>query len=157
MGDGGAHFYNAYRCADGRFIAIGAIEPGYYATLLERAGITDPDFANQHDTSRWPELKRKLADIFATRPRADWLALLDGVDVCVTPVLDLDELADHPHVQARGGFVEVAGVEQPAPTPRFSRTPGQVQGPPPRAGADAAAILEDWGLPPDAIAAAGVA
>ncbi|MBW8815316.1 MAG: CoA transferase [Caulobacterales bacterium] len=146
MGDGGAHFYNAYRCADGHYIAVGAIEPDYYAAFLEPAGIKDPEFAHQQDPARWPGLKRKLADIIATRSRADWLAAFEGADTCVTPVLELDEIPGHPQVLARGGFVEVAGVRQPAPTPRFSETPGQVQGPPPTPGRHAAETLADWGL-----------
>jgi alpha-methylacyl-CoA racemase len=153
MGDGGAPFYNAYRCADGHYIAVGAIEPDYYAAFLARAGITDPAFEAQHDVAAWPELKRRLAEIIAARPRDAWLELVRGEDICVTPVLDMDEAPAHSQARARRSFVELQGVVQPAPMPRFSGTPGAVQGRPPAPGAHAAAVLADWGLPSDALSA----
>jgi alpha-methylacyl-CoA racemase len=129
--DGGSHFYNAYRCADGEWISLAAIEPQFYARLLERLGLKDdPDFADQHDQARWPRLKGKLAAIFAGRSRAEWAALLEDADLCFAPVLSMTEAPRHPHNRAREAFVELAGVLQPAPVPRFSRTPGQVQTPP---------------------------
>lgn len=124
--DGGAHFYDTYACADGRFIAVGAIEPPFYAELLQRCGIHDPLFDGQMDTARWPLLKLRLADIFRTRTREEWCALLEGTDACFAPVLDWDEAAAHPHNAARGTYLNVQGVRQPAPAPRFSRTPSAV-------------------------------
>ncbi len=123
MLDGGAHFYDSYACADGRHIAIGAIEPQFYAELRERCGIHDPIFDAQMDPTRWPLLKLKLADIFRTRTRDAWCALLEGSDACFAPVLDWDEAPQHAHNRARETFVTLDGVVQPAPAPRFSRTP----------------------------------
>lgn len=145
MLDGGAHFYNTYACADGKYIAIGAIEPQFYGLLLERCGIDEPVFSTQMDAGKWPELKRRLADLFRTRPRQEWCALLEGTDACFAPVLDWDDAPQHPHNQARGTFVTIDGVVQPAPAPRFSRTPPAT----PTSGklaADARTVLLDWGL-----------
>lgn len=143
--DGGAPFYDTYRCADGRFVAIGAIEPQFYATLRTRCGLTDPDFDAQMDAAGWPGLKAKLATLFATRSRDAWCELLEGSDACFAPVLDWNEAPHHPHNVARQTFVEVDGVVQPAPAPRFSRT----SPPTPRAAADrpeAAAVLASWSV-----------
>jgi alpha-methylacyl-CoA racemase len=148
--DGGAPFYATYACADGRFIAVGAIEPQFYARLLALAGADDSAFARQWRQDDWPALKDKFAALFATRTRDDWCALLEGTDACFAPVLDMDEAPRHPHNAARATFVDVDGVTQPAPAPRFSRTPGQAG---PVAAPDGAAILADWGWAPDAIAA----
>ncbi|KAB2964763.1 CaiB/BaiF CoA-transferase family protein, partial [Zoogloea sp.] len=120
--DGGAHFYDTYRCADGKYISIGPIEPQFYALFLEKAGITDPDFRLQWERARWPELKTRLAMHLETRSRAEWCALLEGSDACVAPVLSMDEAPEHPHNRARGTFIELDGVIQPAPAPRFSRS-----------------------------------
>src|SRR5712671_5284260 len=130
MLDGGAHFYDTYQCADGKWISIGSIEPQFYALLLEKTGISDPDFANQMDRNAWPQLREKLAEAIAGKTQAEWSEIMDGSDVCFAPVLDLDEAPRHPHNVARETFVEVAGVVQPAPAPRFSATPGAIQGPP---------------------------
>jgi alpha-methylacyl-CoA racemase len=146
--DGGAHFYDTYRCADGKWISIAAIEPQFYALLLQKAGVTDPAFAAQQDQAAWPELREKLGAVFATKTRAEWCALLEATDVCFGPVLDLEEAPRHPHNVARQTFVEVAGVTQPAPAPRFSLTPGAIQGPPPAIGAHDREALDDWGLAP---------
>jgi alpha-methylacyl-CoA racemase len=150
--DGGAPFYDSYACRDGKFIAVGAIEPQFYAQLLVLAGADDPGFEKQWRESRWPELKEKFAALFASKTRDEWCRLLEGSDACFAPVLDMDEAPRHPHNLARGTFVEVDGVTQPAPAPRFSRTPaptpGAVEAP-----VDAAAILADWGLAPAAIEA----
>ncbi|KQV45637.1 CaiB/BaiF CoA-transferase family protein [Massilia sp. Root335] len=148
--DGGAPFYATYACADGRFIAVGAIEPQFYARLLALAGADDPAFARQWRQDDWPALKDRFAALFATRTRDDWCALLEGTDACFAPVLDMDEAPRHPHNAARQTFVDVDGVTQPAPAPRFSRTAGQAG---PVAAPDGAAILADWGWAPDAIAA----
>jgi len=149
--DGGAPFYATYACADGKFIAVGAIEPQFYARLLALTGASDPAFARQWDREDWPVLKEKFAALFATRTRDAWSALLEGTDVCFAPVLDMDEAPRHPHNAARKTFVDVDGVLQPAPAPRFSRTPGQA-GTVAAPGQDAAAILADWGWTDDAIA-----
>jgi alpha-methylacyl-CoA racemase len=149
--DGGAPFYATYACADGKFIAVGAIEPQFYAQLLALTGASDPAFARQWDGDDWPALKARFAALFATRTRDAWCALLEGTDACFAPVLDMDEAPRHPHNAARATFVDVDGVTQPAPAPRFSRTPGRpgtVSAP----GQDGAAILADWGWTDDAIA-----
>ena len=146
MLDGGAHFYDTYRCADGGWISIGSIEPQFYALLLEKTGIEDPAFAHQHNRTHWPELHDKLAAVIATKTRDEWTAIMGGTDVCFAPVLDLDEAPAHPHNAARQTFVDVAGVTQPAPAPRFSVTPGAIQGPPPPIGAHDREALADWGF-----------
>lgn len=148
--DGGAHFYDTYRCADGKYISIGPIEPQFYTLFLQKTGITDPDFKQQWERARWPELKTRLAAHLETRTRDEWCALLEGSDACVAPVLDMDEAPEHPHNQARGTFIEVGGVIQPAPAPRFSRSiPAQPR--PPVVGATGADVLSDWGFAPDEI------
>ncbi len=144
--DGGAHFYDCYECADGGWIAIGSIEPQFYALLMERAGIDDPDFTAQMDRAAWPKLKAKLTDLFKTRPRKEWCTMLEGTDVCFAPVLSLEEAPYHHHNVARKTFLEVEGVVQPNTAPRFSRTKGAIQGPPPRIGAHTEEALSDWGL-----------
>ncbi|HSW08649.1 CaiB/BaiF CoA transferase family protein [Aquabacterium sp.] len=130
MLDGGAHFYDTYACADGKYIAIGAIEPQFYAELRERCGIHDAIFDAQMDAARWPMLKLRLADVFRTRTRDEWCALLEGSDACFAPVLDWDEAPQHAHNRARDTFVSLDGVVQPAPAPRFSRTPSARPVPP---------------------------
>jgi alpha-methylacyl-CoA racemase len=151
--DGGAHFYDTYQCADGKWISIGSIEPQFYLLLLEKTGITDPQFQHQMSREEWPQLREKLAAVIATKTRDDWCALMDGTDVCFAPVLTMDEAPGHAHNAARQTFVEVAGVTQPAPAPRFSATPGAIQGPPPKIGADNDAALGDWGFSDEAIVA----
>ena len=145
--DGGAPFYDVYECADGQWVALGSIEPQFYALLREKAGLSDPAFDAQMDRSRWPELKAKVAEAIARKTRSEWCALMEGSDVCFAPVLELGEAPLHPHNVARNAFVTVDGVVQPAPAPRFSATPGAVQGPPPGIGAHNVSSLEDWGLP----------
>ena len=144
--DGGAHFYDTYQCSDGKWISIGSIEPQFYALLLEKTGINDPDFARQHDRTLWPDLREKLAHVIAQKTQAEWTEIMGGTDVCFAPILDLDEAPKHPHNAARQTFVEVAGVVQPAPAPRFSATPGAIQGPPPAIGAHDQEALSDWGF-----------
>ncbi|MGC3984985.1 MAG: CaiB/BaiF CoA-transferase family protein [Pseudorhodoferax sp.] len=141
--DGAAHFYDTYACADGKYVAIGAIEPQFYALLRERCGIADdPAFDAQLDQARWPLLKLRMADLFRTRTRDAWCALLEGTDACFAPVLDWDEAPAHPHNRARGTFAEAGGLVQPAPAPRFSRTPPEL--PPAVSPHDAAALLARW-------------
>ena len=144
--DGGAHFYDTYQCSDGRWVSIGSIEPQFYALLLEKTGINDPDFQRQHDRGLWPDLREKLAHVIAQKTREEWTEIMGGTDVCFAPVLDMDEAPKHPHNAARQTFVEVAGVTQPAPAPRFSATPGAIQGPPPAIGAHDREALSDWGF-----------
>ena len=146
MLDGGAHFYDTYQCSDGKWISLGSIEPQFYALLLEKTGIDDPEFQRQMDRAAWPALHDKLADVIARKTRDEWCEIMDATDVCFAPVLDLDEAPKHAHNAARKTFVEVAGVTQPAPAPRFSATPGAIQGPPPTVGAHDREALADWGF-----------
>ncbi|WP_340645282.1 CaiB/BaiF CoA-transferase family protein [Phenylobacterium sp.] len=158
MLDGGAHFYDTYQCSDGKWISIGSIEPQFYALLLEKTGITDPAFAGQMNRGEWDNLRAKLAEVIARKSQDEWTAIMGGTDVCFAPILDLDEAPKHAHNVARQTFVEVAGVTQPAPAPRFSATPGAIQGPPPAIGAHDTEALTDWGFSPaeiDALKAAG--
>jgi alpha-methylacyl-CoA racemase len=144
MLDGGAHFYGTYACADGKYVSVGAIEPQFYALLLEKAGIADPAFADQNATRHWPQLRDRLAQIFLTKTRAAWCALLEGSDACFAPVLDWDEAPLHPHNQARQAFVTVDGVLQPAPAPRFSHTPAATPAHATGSPQDSARIIAEW-------------
>ena len=150
--DGGAHFYDTYVCADGKFISIGAIEPQFYALLLQLCGIIDPDFDEQMDKQKWPVLNAKLSTIFSTKSQQEWCALLEGSDACFAPVLDMAEAPHHAHNQARQVFIDIDGVTQPAPAPRFSRSTTEVTAPPAQAGQHSLAILKDWGISPETIA-----
>jgi alpha-methylacyl-CoA racemase len=144
--DGGAHFYNTYECADRKWIAVGSIEKPFYQALLETMEIDDRDFADPGIEARWPELREKLADMFATRTRDEWCARFEGTEVCYAPVLNLAEAPQHPHNRARGSFVTIDGVVQPAPLPRFSGTPPpQPRGAAP-AGEGGVEALRDWGI-----------
>ena len=150
--DGAAPFYDAFETADGKFVSIGSIEKKFYAILLEKLGL-DPDaLPAQMDRARWPELKATIAETIKRKTRDEWVAIMEGSDVCFAPVLSLAEAPHHPHNRARGNFVEVAGITQPAPAPRFSRTPGRVHSPPAVPGADTEAALGDWGFSADEIA-----
>lgn len=150
MGDGrgesmldGPHWYATYRCADGGYVSVGAIEPKFYRQLCDRLGLGgDPDFADQYDRARWPDLKRRLADLFATRTRDEWCVLLEGSDSCFAPVLAPGEAASHPHMAARGVYQEIGGIMQAAPAPRFSATPGAAGAASRRC--DLADVLSDW-------------
>ena len=151
--DTGAHFYDTYRTKDGKYVSIGSIEPQFYARLRELAGLTeDPDFDAQHDPSRWPALKAKLADLFMTKTRAEWDALMEHTDVCYAPVLTMSEAAEHPHNRARNAFVEIGGHLQPAPAPRYSDTTTATPEPAPLPGDDSEAVLRDIGVEADEIA-----
>ncbi|MES3025364.1 MAG: CaiB/BaiF CoA-transferase family protein [Pseudomonadota bacterium] len=151
--DGGAPFYDSYACADGKFITVGSIEPQFYALLLKLTGATDAAFEAQMDAEGWPGLKLRFASLFAGRTRAQWCELLEGTDVCFAPVLDMGEAPQHPHNVARGAFIEVDGVVQPAPAPRFSRTVPEVSAGPASAGQHSEEILADWGWSGQDIAA----
>jgi alpha-methylacyl-CoA racemase len=140
--DGGAHFYGVYACADGLHLAVGAIEPQFYALLREIAALDDPEFDAQLDREAWPRLREKAAAIFLTRTRDEWAALFEGADACVTPILTLDEAPGHPHLAAREIYVEANGHRQPAPAPRFSRTPAQIQ--PTEEAGSVEAVLRRW-------------
>jgi alpha-methylacyl-CoA racemase len=145
--DTGAHFYDVYRCADDRYISIGSIEPQFYAELLERTGLADdPEFAPQMDRTRWPHLKERLSALFATRTRDEWCRLMEMTDVCFAPVLTMSEAAEHPHNVAREVFIEVGGVRQPRPAPRFSRSAPDTPTPPAHPGQHSREILADWGV-----------
>lgn len=147
--DGGAPFYDSYLCSDGNYISLGSIEPQFYAELLEKLGLSDdPDFRKQMDKSRWPALKQRLTSIFKTRTRDEWSAIMENTDICYGPVLTLKEALKHPHNVARKTFVEVEGVPQPAPAPRFSRTVSKIQSPPAVVGQHTESALQDWGLSP---------
>jgi alpha-methylacyl-CoA racemase len=147
--DGAAPCYAVYETADGRHLAVGALEPQFWAELLKRVGLPADDLPAQLDRDGWPLLRERLAARFRTRTRDEWCALLDGTDACVAPVLSLLEAPAHPHHQARSTFVEIAGVTQPAPAPRFSRTPSADPLPPAPADDE---LLEAWGLPPERVA-----
>jgi alpha-methylacyl-CoA racemase len=142
--DGGAHFYGTFRCADGKYVAIGPLEPRFYEQLLRACGITDPLFDDAMDSSRWAELRRRLAQIFETRTREQWCSLLEGTDACLAPVLDMGEAPTHVHNIARHMFIDIDGVTQPAPAPRFDRTPTGMPAGPSGLGDDSDEILRDW-------------
>ncbi|WP_436644256.1 CaiB/BaiF CoA transferase family protein [Microbaculum sp. FT89] len=144
--DGGAHFYNVYRCRDGAWIAIGAIEARFYRLLREKLDLQGPLFDRQLDRSAWPALKARLSEIFAQRTRAEWCALLEGSDVCFAPVLSMDEAAEHPHNVARGAFVERDGRLTTAPVPRLSATPASIRPGAAVGPADTAEFLKDWAI-----------
>lgn len=147
--DGGAYFYDVYECADGRFLSVGPIEPQFHAVLLEKFGLVgDPAFGAQMDKSTWPALSEKIAAAIRTKTRDEWAALFEGSDACVAPVLSMAEAPHHPHNVARQTFVQVEGAFQPAPAPRFSRTPGAIQGPPAAAGAHTEEVFRDWKIEP---------
>ena len=147
--DTGAHFYDVYACSDGAYISIGAIEPQFYAELLRVTGLdTDAEFLRQGDQQNWPHLKERLTAIFASKTRAEWCALMEHTDICFAPVLTMSEAAAHPHNVQRETFVDFAGVVQPAPAPRFSRTKALITLPPSRPGQHTREILSDWGFDP---------
>lgn len=151
--DGGAHFYDVYTCADGKHIAVGAIEAKFYAELLERCGLEKEAFEPQMDSRHWPTFKRKLMEVFGTRTRDQWCEILEGTDACFAPVLDWDDAPQHHHNRARDTFVESGGFTQPAPAPRFSRTPSGSPAAPSAPVEDPADVLSSWGLPDDLIRA----
>lgn len=142
--DGGAFYYGSYECSDGKYISIGSLEPQFYAELLEKAEITDPEFQEQLDEAAWPAKREKLDQLFKTRTRQQWCDIMEGTDVCFAPVLDLKEAPSHPHNIDRKTFVELDGVVQPAPAPRFSRTQGEIQGPAAMAGEHTREVLSAW-------------
>lgn len=143
--DGGAHHYNSYRCADGKWISIGPLEPKFYAQFLSLVGLSDEeDFVNPMNSQQWPILKNRLDELFFTQPQAYWCNLLEGTDCCFAPVLGLAEAPVHPHNIARQTFETHDHCVQPAPAPRFSRTPGQISRPPPTAGQHNNEVIREW-------------
>ena len=150
--DGGAHFYSVYETSDGKFVSIGSIEAKFYAELLEKTGLDPAGLPPQMNRESWPVIREKLAAVFKTKTRDEWCAIMEGTDICFAPVLDLDEAPDHAHMKARGTFAEVDGVVQPAPAPRFSRTPGAIRRPPSSSGADTDEALAAWGFSAEEIA-----
>jgi len=150
--DTGAWFYDAYECRDGKYVSIGSLEPQFYAELLRRTGLDRDSLPPQMDRSQWPAMKERMRALFRTKTRDEWCALMEGSDVCFAPVLSMGEAVEHPHNRQRKTFVESGGFVQPAPAPRFSRTPGEIQGPAPHAGQHTERVLADWGVPESEIA-----
>lgn len=144
--DGGAPWYNTYETADGKYVSVAPVERKFYDALLEGMGLDPADMPDQLDSSTWPELKARFTAIFRTKTRDEWCAIMEGRDACFAPVLSVNEAMAHPHLNARGAFVEVDGVVQPAPAPRFSRTPAAVRSAPPQPGEHTDAVLSDWGF-----------
>lgn len=145
MLDGGAPFYGVFETRDGKHVAIGSIEPQFYKLLLEKIGLLEAELPPQLDRAAWPAMRARLAAIFRTRTREEWCAAMEGTDICFAPVLSMAEAPRHPHAEARGAFVEIEGVTQPAPAPRFSRTPPEARVAPGR-GADTDAVLRESGF-----------
>jgi alpha-methylacyl-CoA racemase len=144
--DTGAPWYDTYQTADGEWMAVGALELKFYAEFTRLLGLSDDVAAFRNDSSMWPQLREAIAQAFSSRTRADWTAVFEATDACVAPVLSLTEAARHPHLAARDTFIDVGGVTQPAPAPRFSRTVAPTPTPPPAVGADTVDVLRDWGI-----------
>ncbi|MYV97800.1 CaiB/BaiF CoA-transferase family protein [Streptomyces sp. SID3343] len=144
--DSGAPWYDVYETADGRWLSVGSNEARFWRNTLRFLGLAEDDVPDQHDRSRWPQMRATLAAAIRTRTRDEWSESAAGQDVCIAPVLSMDEAPRHPHLRERKTFVEIEGIVQPAPAPRFSRTPGAIQGPPTRPGEDTEDVLTDWGF-----------
>jgi alpha-methylacyl-CoA racemase len=144
--DTGAWFYEVYETADGEYVSFGSLEPQFFAELIRLTGLADEGVPQQMDRTTWPAMKDRLAAVIKTRTRDEWCQRMEGTDVCFAPVLGMAEAPSHPHNRHRGTFVDVAGVAQPAPAPRFSRTPGGIAMPPPHAGQHTREVLTDWGF-----------
>ncbi|MEV8047270.1 CaiB/BaiF CoA-transferase family protein [Streptomyces griseoluteus] len=144
--DSGAPWYGVYETKDGLWLSVAANEARFWRNFLAFIGLPEKDMPEQHDRSRWPDMRERIAAVLRTRSRDEWCASAQGQDVCITPVLSLAEAPHHPHLQERGTFIEVEGVVQPAPAPRFSRTPGAVRRPPARPGENTEEALSDWGF-----------
>jgi len=152
--DSGAPFYDTYETADGTFISLGSLEPQFYAELINRLGLADDvDLARQMDTTTWPEMCERFTALFKTKTRDEWCEILEHTDVCFAPVLTMDDAIHHPHIRARGTIVNEYGLDQPAPAPRFSRTPGAIQRPPAWPGEHTDQVLGEWGFAADEITA----
>ncbi len=144
--DGGAHYYNVYETSDGKHICIGSIEPQFYELLLETTGLGPDDLGPQNDRGNWPANRKKLAAIFKQKTRADWTELMSDTDICFAPVLSMSEAPPHPHNAARGSFIDIAGITQPGPAPKFSRTAPRTPRAPARAGENTIETLSQWGF-----------
>ncbi len=151
--DGGAHFYDTYECADGKWLAVGAIEPQFHTVLVKGLGLPEEDFPARMDRAEWPKHSKRIADVIRTRRRDDWMKIFDRTDACVAPVLSMEEAPKHPHNVERETFQTAFGVVQPGPAPRFSRTTGAINGAPASAGRNSKEVLEAWGIAPDRVAA----
>lgn len=149
--DSGAPWYDVYETKDGKFMAVGAIEPKFYAELLERLGLAGERLPAQLDRGGWPQLRQRFAEIFRSRTRDEWAAAFAGSDACVAPVLTFSESRTHPHNASRSTFVDAGRVTQPAPAPRFSRTPGAIRSEPPERGTRGGEALADWGFSPEEV------
>jgi alpha-methylacyl-CoA racemase len=147
--DGGAHFYDTYTCADGKWLAVGSIEPQFHAELVKGLGLPADTFGMYMDRAKWPEFSQRIADVVKTKTRDEWMKVFDGTDACVAPVLSMDEAPKHPHNADRKTFVDAFGVIQPNAAPRFSRTAGAVNGAPAIAGKHSNDVLESWGIAAD--------
>ena len=146
MLDTGAHFYDAYETADGKYISLGSIEPQFYAEFLELTGLKNVLSDEQHNREAWPAMKAQVEACIKSKTRAEWESILEGSDVCFAPILEPAEAPEHPHAKHRNAFVEVAGVVQPAPAPRFSRTESAIQRPPSHAGQHSGDLLSEIGF-----------
>jgi alpha-methylacyl-CoA racemase len=144
--DGGSHYYNVYETADGRHICIGSIEPQFYQLLLDTVGLTADDLGPQNDRGKWPANRDKLAAVFKRKTQAEWTEIMSDTDICFAPVLAMSDAPHHPHNAARGSFIEVAGVTQPGPAPKFSRTAPATPAPPAHAGENTVEALSAWGF-----------
>jgi alpha-methylacyl-CoA racemase len=151
MLDSGAHFYDTYETADGKYVSIGSIEPQFYAELIEKAGLSGQELPGQMDRSQWPAMKERLRKLFLEKTRDEWCSIMEGSDVCFAPVLSMREAAQHAHIRARETFVEVEGAPQPAPAPRFSRSATRIERPPPQPGCHTDEALAAWGFGDDEI------
>jgi alpha-methylacyl-CoA racemase len=151
--DTGRANYDTYETADGKYIALGSLEPQFYAELLERTGLAGEDLPHPSDGTRVEELRARFTELFRTKTRDEWCAELEGTDVCFAPVLPMSEAAQHPHIRARETIIEYEGVLQPAPAPRFSRTPGEIQRPRSRPGEHTDEVLAEYGFSADEVAA----
>jgi alpha-methylacyl-CoA racemase len=150
--DTGAHYYDTYETKDGLFVSLGSIEPQFYAELIEKLGLDPKTLPGQNDRSKWPEMKTRFEALFKTKTRDEWCALMEGTDICFAPVLSMKEVAKHPHIAHRATYVEKHGLMQPAPAPRFSRTPAELDRPPARAGEHTEEILTAYGFKSEEIA-----
>ncbi len=143
--DGGAHYYGTYETKDGKFVCVGSIEPQFYKLLLEKTGLAGENLPEQLDRSAWPRMRERLTEVFRGKTRDEWCAIMEGTDICFAPVLTVAEAPEHPHAKARNAYVNVGGVQQPAPAPRFSRTRGEVREAPAR-GAHTDGVLQEYGF-----------
>ena len=144
--DTGAPFYNTYECSDGKYISVGSIEPQFYDLLIELTGLEGEELPDQNDQATWPALKDRVAKVFKSKTQEEWCEVMEGTDVCFAPVLSMAEAPEHPHLKYRGTFIEVADITQPAPAPRFSRTPPEISRPPPQPGQHTEEALREWGF-----------